>query len=127
MAYLEFALPGGGGAGIFASVTDTPKKTAARFSALEWSVIALAERDGLASLAEPGRISAAMGALFGFRTDSPRLADQRLEALRRAVVLIRHKSGPLSPDGATDFLMAGFVPAQLDLLTKTLSAQEATA
>src|ERR1044072_6336661 len=64
-------------------------------SALEWSVVAIAEHDRLSSLDEPGRISRAMGRLFGTQTNG-RLADPRLEALRRfAVIAWRH--GDLLP------------------------------
>ena len=37
-----------------------PASAPARLSALEWSVVALAERDTIASLREPGRIAAAL-------------------------------------------------------------------
>jgi hypothetical protein len=63
MAYLDLD-------NMFASpVTSRAQAVAAPaptgFSALEWSVIALAKRDTLRSLSGPSRISRAMGSLFG--------------------------------------------------------------
>src|SRR5688500_17039229 len=62
----------------------------ASFSGLEWSVIALAKGDSIASLKEPGRIAKALGALFG-NWEHTRLADGRLEQLRRLAVLAWHR------------------------------------
>jgi hypothetical protein len=85
------------------------------FSALEWSVVALARRDSIASLEKPGRIAVALGALFGDRRN-PRLADPRLEALRRFVVLARHLRDRLPDREIGRFLSAGFTRAQARLL-----------
>ncbi|MBB5711862.1 hypothetical protein [Sphingomonas xinjiangensis] len=99
-----------------------PTETAARasFSALEWSVIALAQRDSLSSLHEPGRIAQAMGVLLGSR-QNPRLADHRLEALRRTSVLVWHAAGPLDEEEIETFLAADFSRAQYDLLTASVA------
>ena len=68
MAYLAFSEIGG------ASGAGTQEK-ASSLSALEWSVVALAERDSLASLRAPGRMALALGALFGTKTTT-KLADE---------------------------------------------------
>jgi len=81
------------------------------FSALEWSVIALAGRDPLSSLDIPGRIASALATLFGQRGNLG-LADPRLEALRRFVVLARHARAALPDDEMARFLAAGFSRAQ---------------
>jgi hypothetical protein len=60
------------------------------FSALEWSVIALPKRDTIDSLAQPGRLSRPAGGLFGSGM-RPRLADPRLEALRRLASMPRER------------------------------------
>ena len=60
-------------------------------SMLERNVILVARRDPLASLEPPGLIERAVAWLFGTRTRSRRLADPKLEALRRAVVVTRHR------------------------------------
>ena len=53
-------------------------------------MVSLARRDRLSSLRQPGRISVAMGVLFGKRPN-PRLADPKLEALRRLAVHAWHQ------------------------------------
>lgn len=63
-----------------------PKKLAATgLTALEWSVVALAQRDRLSSLRAPSPLSIALGKVFGRGSGSPNLADPRLEALRRKI------------------------------------------
>jgi alkylhydroperoxidase family enzyme len=63
----------------------------AEFSPLEEQVIALARTDGLATLETPGRIEKLFSFLFGLNLGRRALADPRLEALRRAVVVARHR------------------------------------
>ncbi|WP_076068341.1 hypothetical protein [Sphingomonas montana] len=92
----------------------------AGFRALEWSVIALAKRDTLRSLGEPSRLSRAMGALFG--QDAPsRLADPRLEALRRLAVYAWHRGFALPLAEIERFLSAGFVEAQIETLVVSVT------
>ena len=92
----------------------------ASFSALEWSVIAIAQRDSLDSLEAPGRIAQGMSVLLGSR-QNPRLADDRLEALRRTAVLVWHASEPLDDEEIETFLAADFTRAQYDLLTASVA------
>lgn len=61
------------------------------FSPLEEQVIALARYDSLGSLEPPNRLDRAVAFLFGIRSSSRVLADPRLEALRRAVVVAHHR------------------------------------
>src|SRR3569833_4026360 len=68
MAYLAFAETTGG------DVVETalhqmlrPPVGESRLSGLEWSEVALAERDSLATQRTPGRIALAMDMLFGER------------------------------------------------------------
>lgn len=61
------------------------------FTALEDQVIALATTDGLGSIEQPGLIERFVGRLFGLRAPRRTLADPRLEALRHAVVVARHR------------------------------------
>ena len=90
MAYRDFA-----GDTLLAPTTQAPRhdriETAAGFGPLEWSVVALAERDRPSSLGTPGRLSLALGAVFGTKWRNPALADPRLEALRRLAVLSWHR------------------------------------
>lgn len=92
-----------------------------RLTALEWAVVALARRDRLATLRVPGRLSAALGKLFGTRAN-PRLADPRLETLRRVAVLAWH-GGVVVPAGEiADFLAAGFTPGHYDTMLAGIAA-----
>ncbi|UYY59265.1 hypothetical protein [Sphingomonas sp. S2-65] len=84
MAYLNFSELQGSPVAAPADVM-----AAAGLSALEWSVVALAQKDRLSSLKTPGRMSMAMGVIFGKQSANPQLADPRLEALRRMSVLAR--------------------------------------
>jgi hypothetical protein len=79
----------------------------ARLSALEWSIVAMAERDNVASLREPGRFLSALESLFGFRR-SHQLANARLEALRRISVLAWRYRWNVPKSELAGFLNAGF-------------------
>lgn len=98
----------------------------ARLGALEWSVVALAQRDRLSSLQAPGRIAAAMGLMFGTRRGNPRLADPRLEALRRLAVLAWHRGYALPVSELKAFLAAGYTVDQYDLIQTSISRGRAS-
>lgn len=114
MAYLNFIETAGGDV---AAVELKP----AGFTALEWSVVALAERDPLSSLRTPGRLAVALGRLFGDRVN-PSLADSRLEALRRAAVQVWHHGYTAPASAIQPFLSAGFSEAQFGLLVDSVAA-----
>ncbi len=78
----------------------------ARFDPLEWTVVVLARRDSLATLRAPGRFSALLRAVF--RQRNPRLADERLEALRRMSVLAWNHSFQVPTSEIRAFFDAGF-------------------
>ncbi|MDY7525740.1 hypothetical protein [Sphingomonas sp. 10B4] len=118
MAYLDldnmFAAP-------VTSRSQTPATAGhAGFSALEWSVIALAQRDTLGSLTTPGRLARALGGVFGRGTAS-RLADPKLEALRRAAVHARHRGFALPTAEIAHFHSVGFSEAQLETLITSVT------
>jgi hypothetical protein len=118
MAYLDLD-------NAFAAPCSARTRTAAvepqaGFSALEWSVIALAKRDTLRSLEGTGRMSRALGSLFGLGTAS-RLADPRLEALRRAAVYAWRRGFALPMAEIERFKEAGFVEAQLETLVVSVT------
>ncbi|SEN10093.1 hypothetical protein SAMN05192583_2037 [Sphingomonas gellani] len=117
MAYSEFAEIGGAApaASVIAPVKD------AVLSSLEWSVVAIAERDRLSTLRLPGRIAVAMGRLFG-EGHNPRLADPRLEALRRMAVLTWHNGYTVPSGEVKEFLAAGYSPEQYELLVDSIGA-----
>jgi len=112
MAYLAFetvpTLPAFG-----AASADAGKQTG--FTALEWRVIALARHDGLDSTRSASRIASAVRGLFGF-ADTNRLADPRLEALRRVTVMAWHRGDRLPDAPVAEFLAQGFSRAHLVLL-----------
>ena len=90
------------------------------FSAIEWSVIAVSKRDSLSSLSEPSRTSRAIGSLFGFGTAS-RLADPRLEALRRLAVHAWRRGYALPQAEIDQFVEAGFTLSQAETLVASVT------
>jgi hypothetical protein len=92
---------------------------AGAFTPLEWNVIALAKRDSLRSLTQPGRLARAMGSLFGSGTSSV-LADPRLEALRRMAVHAWRRGFAVPMSEIQRFLTAGFTEAQIETLVNSV-------
>ena len=90
------------------------------FSALEWSVIAVSRRDSIASLEDPSRMSRAIGSLFGFGATS-RLADPRLEALRRVAVYAWRRGYALPQAEIDRFVEAGFTIDQAETLVASVT------
>ncbi len=108
------------------AATPAPSATAkGQFSALEWTTIALARRDSVASLGEPGRIARALGGLFGIGAKS-RLADPRLEALRRIAVHAWHRGYALPVSEIKAFNAAGFSNDQLEALLASVTGARLT-
>lgn len=123
MAYLAFAEAAAGCAAAPVPASFRPKPA---FSPLEWSVVALARRDKVASLREPGRISVAMGVLFGERPN-PRLADPHLEALRRMAVLSWRHGYEVDTSEIRRFVDAGYDLRQYELMVDSIAADKARA
>jgi hypothetical protein len=94
-------------------------RAAAKLSALEWSIVAMAERDTLASLREPGRFLSALTSLFGLKPAN-RLANERLEALRRISVLAWRKHWNVPKSELRSFFDAGFTPDHYELIQKSI-------
>jgi len=122
MAYLNFTELQGSP---IAAPADAVVATAARvtetgFSALEWSVVAIARNDRLSSLEEPGRVAMALGLLFGDRPN-PKLADAKLEALRRMSVLAWHKGYTVPAAEIRAFHESGFTIDQYETLLASIS------
>ena len=115
-AYNQFAAP--------LTATDVTPVTSGDFSALEWQVIALARRDNLASLQAPGRLSRALGGLFGVAAKSI-LADPRLEALRRLAVQAWHRGFAVPVSEIVRFKEAGFSIDQVKVLLTSIGASRA--
>ena len=110
MAYLNFAALQGSPIAVPADVLPV-----SGFSALEWQVVAIAQHDRLASL------SVALGVIFGGEVPNPKLADQKLEALRRMSVLAWHKGYAVPRHEIRAFHEAGFTPDQYETLLASIS------
>ena len=124
MAYVNFAEMA---PALLFRPAPTPAQTApaATFSALEWSVVALARRDSLGSLGTPGPIAKTMAAVFGVASENP-IADPRLEALRRMSVYGWHRGFAVPPSEIDRFSEAGFAADQLELLLTSISRDRAS-
>ncbi len=122
MAYVDFtgdpmlAVQAGGGGGAVAE----PVRTG--LTALEWSVVALARQDRLSSLKEPGRLSIALGRVFGTKRSGAHLADPQLEALRRMAVLSWHRGFSVPVHELKAFLRAGFSTEQYETMLASIGA-----
>ena len=115
MAYLAFHdLDGATVAPHAPAEASGPAAGVDRLSAFEWSVVAIARRDRLASLRRPGRIATVLDTVF--RKYNPRLANERLEALRRVAVAVWHDGGTVPLDARRRLLDAGFTPGQFEAL-----------
>ena len=121
MAYLNFSesLPG---MGLSPDRTAAPVRQPSGFSALEWLVIGVAGNDPLSSLDSPGRLARAMRSLFGMGTRS-RLAEGRLERLRRMAVLAWHRGWRL-PESEVAAFLRDYSAAQLETLLATIGQQK---
>jgi alkylhydroperoxidase family enzyme len=120
MTYLAYADHEVGSADTVLDPVPEPQTAETQLSALEWSVVAVARRDSLASLREPGRLGMAMAALFGAR-QNPKLTDPRLEALRRVAVLAWHHGYTLPVSEIKAFMKAGFSADQFETLLASVS------
>jgi hypothetical protein len=127
MAYLDFRtaeLSGSIGSALLRRTAVLPEPGVATFTALEWLVIAVAERDRLSSLRQPGRLAVALGRLFG-SSETPRLADPRLEALRRLAVIAWHRGFDVPQSELAAFHAAGFSVAQAEMLLQNVLSRRA--
>ena len=93
------------------------------FSALEWSIIRFARNDGLSTIRESGPLRRFLNWVIG-RTGNPRLASDRLEALRRIAVLSWNFGSSVPGDDVADFLSAGFTIDQYELLVSSVRAPQ---
>ncbi|MCT8000399.1 hypothetical protein NZL82_00735 [Sphingomonas sanguinis] len=123
MAYVAFQEIGAARVAVDAAITQrgaSAIRPDARLSALEWQVVALARRDRIASLRAPGKLSRALGSIFG-ETRNPRLADPSLEALRRMAVLSWHHGYSVPSHEVRAFLAAGYTADQYELMVDSIA------
>lgn len=114
MAYLDLADMAGNAAALPAFLAAP--RAEATLSALEWQVVTIARRDRMSSLKPPSRIAQAIALIFGIKGANPRLANPRLEALRRMAVAAWHKSHRVPAEEIRRFLAAGYSDDQLEIL-----------
>lgn len=123
MAYIDFREADLSGSPLHSVFAPRPEPEVSNhvtgFSALEWLVVALARKDHLSSLRAPGRIGAALSRVFGGRGE-PRLANERLEALRRFAVLAWHRGHNVPRSELAAFREAGFTPHQAETLLESV-------
>lgn len=91
----------------------------ARLSALEWSIVAMAERDGMASIRDPGRVISALNKVFGFATPN-RLANDRLESLRRIAIFAWNNGWKVPKSEIATFLSVGFTTDHFELVQRSI-------
>ncbi|MEP9400467.1 hypothetical protein [Sphingomonas sp. VNH70] len=125
MAYVDFSGDPERAVVAAASAPQLAAPAPARFSPLEWSVVALARRDRLSSLASPGRLSTALGKVFAVGGRNPRLADPRLEALRRIAVLSWRRGVTVPAREVEAFLRAGFSAGHYETMLTSIAAAQA--
>lgn len=107
-----------------AAIVGTAAVPAPRLSPLEWSVVAMAERDGLASIREVGRYTRALRDFFGFKQPN-RLANERLETLRRVAIFAWQYGWNVPKSELKAFFEAGFTSDQFELIQNSLGQARA--
>lgn len=119
MAYLDLT-DMAGNAALLPAFLATPREET-KLSALEWQVVAIAQKDRMSSLEAPSRLSIALGMIFGGERGNPRLADPKLEALRRIAVISWHRGFRVPQSEIQRFHAAGYTPGQLETLLTSIS------
>ncbi len=89
------------------------------FGPLEWLVIAIGQRDGTSAFRSRPLLEA-FGRLFAYRQPN-RLANCRLEELRRMAALASEHGWHVPPSEMAAFLRAGWSEGQLELLVEKVS------
>lgn len=115
MAYMEFTEASVGANASRGRASHDPLPT---FTALEWLVVALAERDGLVSIGRAGRFASVISKLF--ERAKPGLADPKLEGLRRFAVIAWQFDNPPA-DEVDAFHGLGFSARQRDALLASVA------
>ena len=97
------------------AIVGTATSLPARLSALEWSIVAMAERDGLSSIRKVGRYTRALRSFFGFKqsqtlwpTNGSRRCDVRQSLPGTMVGTSRSRS-------SIGFFGAGYTSDQFEL------------
>ena len=117
MAYLDLALDLPRAA---ISTTSAPRHDPVSLvGALDRTVVELARADSRWSLRAPGRIDVLLRWMFGI-TSTNRLADPRLEALRRFAVLLRLRGDRLPALETDRLIAAGYLREAVEELRRMI-------
>ena len=119
-AFLQSGIGTAAEPSIVGSATTPP----VRLSPLEWSIVAMAERDGLASIREVSRYTRALRTFFGLKQPNP-LANERLEALRRVAIFAWHHGWNVPKSELAAFLKAGFSNDHFELIQNSMGQARA--
>jgi len=103
-----------------------PAAATTTLTALEWSIVAMAQKDGVSSLREPSRFLAALASVFGERRPK-RLANDRLEVLRRLAVYAWHYHWNVPDSELRAFLAAGFSMDHYNLIQASIDRARSSA
>lgn len=95
-----------------------------QLSALEWAIVAMAERDSLATLRKPNSFWSLVGAVFALKPAN-RLASDRLEALRRVSVLAWRYRWNVPQSELDAFFAEGYSAEQYEQLQRRIAAARA--
>ena len=95
-----------------------------QLSPLEWSIVAMAERDSLATLRKPNSFWSLVGAIFAIKPAN-RLASDRLEALRRVSVLAWRYRWNVPQSELDAFFDAGYTTEQYEQLQSRIAGARA--
>jgi len=120
MAFMDFTTAAAGDTRIVAA-----SQALNLFDRAEWSVIALAGRDDVASLAPDSFWQRMRRRIFGIEAARP-LANERLEALRRFAVLARLRRRRIDHAEIGRLVQAGFSKFQADVLLSLIDDTRAT-
>jgi len=126
MAYVNFSGDPVLAAHVVVDRSDPVPASPTGLTALEWSVVALAQRDRMSSLRTPSPVSIALGKVFGTRRRDPALADERLEALRRMAVLSWHRGFAVPVHELAAFFRAGFSTDQYETMLASISTAQSS-
>lgn len=99
-------------------------EVAPQLSPLEWSIVAMAERDSLATLRKPNSFWSLVGAIFAIKPAN-RLASDRLEALRRVSVLAWRYRWNVPQSELDAFFDAGYTTEQYEQLQSRIAGARA--
>jgi hypothetical protein len=102
--------------------TRIPAPTGPLLERVERDVLLASRRDRVSSLGSKTLFSRWSTRLFGVRT-SNRLADPRLEALRRFAVLLRNRGESLPSAEQRRIVLAGFSPVQVAEVRRLIEAE----